>query len=90
MIKELENMQDAHPDCIKVSNHRIDRFIYELRPLHSTSYRAGRTARQFEVEEINRIFAKKVVEPATTESVTTLMFAPKRTVYNDSAPTAVC
>lgn len=59
MLAAFESMSDGHTGRINVSKHLISLSNDEVRPVHSTSYRKEPTARQFTVEEINRMLTEK-------------------------------
>lgn len=67
MLGTFESMSDDHLERINAARHRIDLLNDEVRSVHSALYRAGPTARQFAAAEGNRLIAKKVIEPITTE-----------------------
>lgn len=61
MLEEFERLWDRHLGCINVSEHRIDLLNEEVRLVHSTLYRTGRTMRQCTAAEIYGVLTEKVI-----------------------------
>lgn len=66
MLGESENIYDRQLRPSNVAKHQIDLLSDDVRPAHSTSYRAGPTAGKFSVTEIDQMIAERLIEPATT------------------------
>lgn len=49
-----------------------------VHPVHSVSYRARQTAKQFATNEIHIMLQEEVIEPATTKWAGPFVFAPKK------------
>lgn len=67
MVEKFSSMRDGHLSLLHASKHRIELLNDEVRPVHSTLYRVGTTARQFTAVEKTRIVSKNVIEPALTK-----------------------
>lgn len=67
MVTELASEPSRHLGRINVSKHRTYRIENEVRPVHSTTYRAAPTSKKFAVAKINRMLAENVMEPAATK-----------------------
>lgn len=70
-------MWDGHLGRINIAKHRIE-LEPKSNPVHLAPYRAGPTVREFQVHEIEKMLSKKVNEPAQTEWVAPIVFAPMK------------
>jgi len=77
MLDKHAKMWDGSLGDIKATEHRID-----LKPdtnlVRAAPYRMGPTRRQLASEEINKMLAKGVIEPATSEWASPIVLVPKK------------
>jgi hypothetical protein len=69
-------MWDGHLGTVKATSHRIE-ILPGAKPIHSQPYRAGNRARAAEKEEIEKMVAQGVIEPATCEWASPIVLVPK-------------
>lgn len=77
LLTQFESMWYRHRGSIKVL-HQVDIEMMDKRPKHSAPYHAGPNARDFKKQEINRMFAMDVIEPAHTECALLMLFVLKK------------
>lgn len=78
MSQEPEAMWDGHLGGIKTSGHKIELTSEDVLPVSSASYRAAPTARNFATDNIDRMLKEDIIEPATTEWASPIVFPPKK------------
>ena len=78
MMSNFSDMWDGRLGTITAAKHRIDLDPVDSRPIHSAPYRAGPKAREFEKQEIQKMLAMNVIEPAQSEWAAPIVFAPKK------------
>jgi Reverse transcriptase (RNA-dependent DNA polymerase) len=76
MLEPHYPMWDGHLGTVKATSHRIE-ILPGSKPIHSQPYRAGHRARAAEKEEIDKIVAQGVIEPATCEWASPIVLVPK-------------
>jgi hypothetical protein len=69
-------MWDGHLGTVAATSHRIA-VIPGSRPVHCQPYGAGSLARMAEKEDIDRMLAEQVTEPATCEWASPIVLVPK-------------
>jgi hypothetical protein len=69
-------MWDGHLGTVAATTHRIE-VTSGSKPVHCQPYRAGARARSSEKEEIDRMLAEQVIEPATCEWASPIVLVPK-------------
>jgi hypothetical protein len=76
MLEPHYPMWDGHLGTVKATSHRIE-ILRGAKPIHSQPYRAGHRARAAEKEEIAKMVAQGVIEPATCEWASPIVLVPK-------------
>lgn len=71
-------MSDGRVQSISTVKPRVHLDFLNTCPIHSASYRAGPTARDFERSEVNNMLAIKVIQPAQTEWEPPVVFVSKK------------
>ena len=77
MLAPYAEMWDGHLGNIKAVKHRID-VTPGSAPVFGVPYRAGPKMRQYEKDEVDRMKAAGVIEPASTEWASPIVFVPKK------------
>ena len=76
MLEPHHKMWDGHLGTVVATSHRIE-VTAGSKPVHCQPYRAGSRARSAEKEEIDRMLAEHVIEPATCEWASPIVLVPK-------------
>jgi RNase H-like domain found in reverse transcriptase/Reverse transcriptase (RNA-dependent DNA polymerase)/Integrase zinc binding domain/Chromo (CHRromatin Organisation MOdifier) domain/Integrase core domain len=76
MLEPHHSMWDGHLGTVAATPHRIET-LQGTKPIHSQPYRAGHRARAAEKEEIDKMLAQGVIEPATGEWASPIVLVPK-------------
>lgn len=69
-------MCDGH--LRQISKLRIELTGIDIHPVYSAPYQTGPTMQHFAATEIDRMLRKEVIETVTTESTSTIVFAPRK------------
>lgn len=69
-------MWDGLPDTITTGEHRFKLVDFTTPPLQLAPYRAGPAVRDFEKKKSTQILEVSQIEPARTESVSSIVFGP--------------
>ena len=69
-------MWDGQLGDLKATEYRIQ-LAPGSKPFHQAPYRAGPLQRQMEKKQIEKILEKGVIEPATKDWASPVVFAPK-------------
>jgi hypothetical protein len=76
MLEPHYPMWDGHLGTVKATSHRIE-ILTGAKKIHSQPYRAVHRARAAEKEEIDKMVAQGVIEPATCEWASPIVLVPK-------------
>jgi hypothetical protein len=76
ILEPHKYMWDGHLGTVMATQHRIQ-LTPGAQPVHAQPYRAGTRARAAEQEEIQKMLAQDVIEPATCEWASPIMLVPK-------------
>jgi transposase InsO family protein len=76
MLEPHKEMWDGHLGTVTATQHRIQ-LTPGAQPVHAQPYRAGTRARAAEREEIQKMLAQDVIEPATCEWASPIVLVPK-------------
>jgi hypothetical protein len=76
MLEPHKKMWDGHLGTVTATQHRIQ-LTPGAQPVHAQPYRAGARARAAEEEEIQKMLAQDVIEPATCEWASQIVLVPK-------------
>jgi hypothetical protein len=76
MLEPHQKMWDGHLGTVSATTHRIE-VTAGSKPVLCQPYRAGARARSAEKEEIDRMLAEQVIEPATCEWASPIVLVPK-------------
>ena len=76
MLEPHKDMWDGHLGTVTATEHRIQ-LTPGAHPVHAQPYRAGTRARAAEKEEIQKMLAQNVIEPATCEWASPIVLVPK-------------
>jgi transposase InsO family protein len=75
-LRPHREMWDGRLGNVSATSHRID-VVPGSRPVHAQPYRAGGRAREAEQEEIKKMLAQGVIEPAMSEWASPVVLVPK-------------
>lgn len=70
-------MQDGHLGRIKTERHRFELTANDTRPVHSALYHTDPIAWQHDAKGIPKMLQENVVEPASIERASPILFTPK-------------
>ena len=76
LLEPYEEMWNGQMGELKATEHRI-KLAPGSKTVHQAPYRAGLLQRQMEKKEIDKMLEKGVIEPATTDLVSPIVFAPE-------------
>jgi hypothetical protein len=76
MLEPHHKMWDGHLGTVAATSLRIE-VTAGSKPVHCQTYRAGSRARSAEKEDIDRMLAEQVIEPATYEWASPIVLVPK-------------
>jgi hypothetical protein len=76
MLEPHKDMWDGHLGTVTATQHRIQ-LTPGAQPVHAQHYRAGIFSRAAEKEEIQKMLAQEVIEPATCEWASPIVLVPK-------------
>ena len=76
LLEPFADMWNGQLGALKATEHRIE-LLPDSKPVHQPPYRAGPLQREMEKKEIDSMLAKGVIEPATTDWASPIVFVPK-------------
>lgn len=77
-LHEFRAMSNGHQGRRPTSRYQFELVFDTIWPVHSASYGAMPTSRQYSVREIDRILNEKIIRPATAKSESKIIFTPER------------
>lgn len=78
MLSGFQSVLDGHLRQMNIAKHRIGLRGENTQPIPSAPYHAGPRAREFEKEEICKMFSQKFIKLAQTKWAVLIVFAPKK------------
>lgn len=78
MLEPFKSVKDIKLGHIIITTHGVEIDPPATRLTYSVLHMAGLTAGDFEITEIDNMLSIKVIEPAQTELMLLVVFAPKR------------
>lgn len=78
MVCQFESLWDRNFGWISTVQHRIDLKKTDSLPIYSVPYGAGPSTKEFEIQEINWMFAIPGIEPVQTEWASPIVFVPRK------------
>ena len=76
LLEPYQDMWSGQLGQLKATEHRIE-LEPGSKPVHQAPYRAGPLQREMEKKEIDNMLEKGVIEPATTDWASPIVFVPK-------------